>query len=53
MNEKVIKFLMALGTVLTAASELFRQYNQSKKYLEIERKLNEELDKNKGKSEND
>lgn len=38
MSEKIIRFLMALGTVLTSASELLRQYNQSRKYLDIEKK---------------
>lgn len=39
MSEKVVKFLVALGTVLTAAGELFKQYNQSRKYVELEKEL--------------
>lgn len=45
-GEKVVKFLVALGTVLTAAGELFKQYNQSRKYIELEKKL-EELENKK------
>lgn len=45
-GEKVVKFLVALGTVLTAAGELFKQYNQSRKYMELEKKL-EELENKK------
>lgn len=46
MSEKVVKFLVALGTVLTAAGELFKQYNQSRKYVDLEKKL-DELEKEK------
>lgn len=34
--DRVIRFLIALGTVLTAAGELFKQYNQSKKFMMID-----------------
>lgn len=52
MSEKIVKFLTVLGTVLTAAGELFRQYNQSKKVVDLERKL-EELEKEKKMKEKD
>lgn len=50
-GEKVVKFLVALGTVLTAAGELFKQYNQSRKYIELEKKL-EELENKKNDAKN-
>lgn len=50
MSEKLLKFLTVLGTVLSAAGELFRQYNQSRKYLELERKLTELEEKKENKS---
>ena len=45
--DRVVSFLIALGTVLTAAGELFRQYNQTKKFIDLEKKLQDVEKKDK------